>query len=357
MLLAKLNAYGLDLPSIEFIKSYLTQRKQKVKINNVFSNWTDILYGVPQGSILGPLLFNIFLCDLFLAIPDIDIVSYADDNTPYSMGNSEDEVLNKIKNSTENLFSWFQNNSMKINPDKFHLLFSKTKKIEINICNEKISNSSHEKLLGVTIDHKLNFEEHVQNLCKKASQKVNALTRISSLMNFEQRKLILNSFITSHFSYCPIVWMFHSRKLNNRINSIHERALRLIYQDYTSSFKELLLKDSSLTIHQRNLQKLVTELFKVKIGVAPEIMKDIFEINESRYNFRHDFLVKRHNVHSVQYGTETAAFLAPKLWDTIPDECKNATTLNAFKEKIKNWIPENCPCRICKTFVRNVGFI
>ena len=87
--------------------------------------------------------------------------------------------------------------------------------------------------------------------------------------------------------------MFHSRRLNNRINHIHERTLRIIYQDYNSSFKELLRKDSSLTIHQRNLKMLVTEMFKVEIGYAPDIIKEIFEIDNRNYNFRHYFLIKR----------------------------------------------------------------
>ena len=119
-----------------------------------------------------------------------------------------------------------------------------------------------EKLLGIKIDNKLPFEEHAEELCKKASKKVSALARIASLMRFERRKRFFNSFITSHFSYVPLVWMFHSRRLNNRINHIHERALRIIYQDFSSSFKELLRKDSSLTIHKRNLKLLVTECLK-----------------------------------------------------------------------------------------------
>ena len=176
-------------------------------------------------------------------------------------------------------------------------------------------------------------------------------------MNFEQRKLILNSFITSHFSYGSLVWMFHSRRLNNKINALHERALRIIYQDYKSSFSELLNKDNSRTVHQRNLQKLVTELFKVKIGVAPDIMKEIFEVEERPYNLRNNVFVKRSNVRTVRYGTETVSFLAPKLWDMIPEECKNETSLIAFKEKIKTWMPDNCPCRICKTYIQNLGFL
>ena len=98
-------------------------------------------------------------------------------------------------------------------------------------------------------------------------------------MTFDQRRLILNSFITSHFSYCLIVWMFHSRKLNERINHIHERALRIVYKDYNLSFQELLIEDNTLSIHHRNLQKLVTEILKVKNTLSPEFM-NVLEFNQ-----------------------------------------------------------------------------
>ena len=115
----------------------------------------------------------------------------------------------------------------------------------MDICNEKLSSTCSEKFFGIKIDNKLTLEEHVEGLCKKASQKVSAVARISSLMRFEQRKRIVNLFITSHFSHYPLVWMFHSRRLNNRIDHIHERTLKIIYQDYNSSFKELLRKDET----------------------------------------------------------------------------------------------------------------
>ena len=117
----------------------------------------------------------------------------------------------------------------------------------MDICNEKHSSTCSEKFLEIKIDNKLTFKKHVDGLCKKANQKVSAVTRILSLMRFEQRKRIVNLFITSHFSHYPLVWMFHSRRLNNRIDHIHERALRTIYQDYNSSSEDLLKKDSSLT--------------------------------------------------------------------------------------------------------------
>ena len=135
---------------------------------------------------------------------------------------------------------------MKVNPDKYHLLINNTKEsFQIKIGNETVSISKYEKLLGVKVHHELNFNEHVSSLCKKASQKLNALSRIASCMTFDQRRLILNSFIASHFSYCPIVWMLHSRKLNERINHIHLRTLRIGCKDFSSSFQELLIEDNS----------------------------------------------------------------------------------------------------------------
>ena len=226
---------------LNLLFSYLKNRKQRVRVNNTYSEWIGILYGVPQGSILDPLLFNVFLCDLFLFLHDIPVANYAGDNTPYSTGFKILDALIKLGNAAETLLQWSKDNRMKVNPDTYHLLINNIKEsFQIKIGNKTVSNSKYKKLLGVKVDHELIFNEHVSSLCKKASQKLNALSRITSCMTFDQRRLILNSFITSYFSYCPIVWMFHSRKLNERINHIHERALRIVYKDFRPSFQELL---------------------------------------------------------------------------------------------------------------------
>ena len=131
-------------------------------------------------------------------------------------------------------------------------------------------------LLGITIDSNLFIEEHVNNLCKKASQKLNASARIPCYMDIQKRRTTMKSFTTSQFGYCPLVWMFHSRSLNNRINSIHERALRITYGDKTSIFQQLLEKDNSVSIHHRNLQTLATEMFKISNNLSPDFVKEIF---------------------------------------------------------------------------------
>ena len=166
----------------------------------------------------------------------------------------------------------------------------------------------------------------------------------------------MKAFINSQFGYCLLVWMNHSRKLNNRINRIHERALRVVYNDENSTFDELLTKDNSVKVHDRNLQVLVTEMFKVKMGVSPVIMNEFFQFN-CNCKTRNFNEFQCECVKTVHYGVETVFFLGPKLWSILPQEYKIIDNLSEFKNKIKHWVPQNCPCRLCKTYIHQAGFI
>ena len=211
-------------------------------------------------------MFNILLCDLFLFINDIDIASYADDNTPYTVHKNPEKIIKVLENTSVDLLKWFKNNGMKANADKCHLLVNSKEKVCTKIGSYNIESSEQQKLLGVLIDNKLTFEKHINNLCTKASQKLNALCRVSSFMSTNKKRLVMKTFISSQFSYCPLIWMNHSRTLNNKINRIHERSLRVVHNDKKATFKELLEQGKVVSTHTRNLQILVTEMFKVKIG-------------------------------------------------------------------------------------------
>ena len=189
----------------------------------------------------------------------------------------------------------------------------------------------------------------------KASQKLHALSRVSNFMTLNQRKTIMNSFILSHFGYCPLFWMFHDRKFNHRINRLHERALRIVYKDDKSSFKELLIKDDSFTIHERNIQTLAIELYKVSYGLSPKILNLILHLN-SDSNYPGENTFKTFNVKTVSWGSETLAHLGPKIWSIIPNDMKKFS-LSKFTKKIRKWKPIKCPCRICKTYVHALGFV
>ena len=151
--------------------------------------------------------------------------------------------------------------------------------------------------------------------------------------------------------------MNHSRSLNNKINKLHERALRLIYCDHTSTFEELLDKDDSVTIHQKNIQALATLMYKVRNNIAPAVVSSLFSLSNAPYNLRSGSRFQQPPVNTVWNGLETVSCLGPKIWSMVPEEIKNQLCLSSFKEKIKHWVPEACPCRLCKTYLPSIGFI
>ena len=173
----------------------------------------------------------------------------------------------------------------------------------------------------------------------------------------DKLRTLMKAFIESQFGYCPLTWMFHSRTLNKRINTIHERALRLIYKDTDLTFEELLRKDNSFSIHHRNLQRLATEVYKAKNNLSPILMKQIFQDRNIPYDLRNLNTLQTSNVRSVYNGTETVSFRGPKTWALVPIEIKNCESLENFKSRIKNWEPIGCECRLCKVFIKDLGFI
>ena len=174
------------------------------------------------------------------------------------------------------LFERFHDNYLKANSGKSHVMLTTDNKLKINVKGSPISNEKILKLLGVTVENKLSLEPHLNLVFKKVSQKLHALATVSKFISKKKIRAIMKAFITSQFRYCPLVWMCHSRTSNNKINKLHERALRLVYDDRQSTFEELLNIDKSVTIHHRNLQVLATELYKVHHGIALERMNEIF---------------------------------------------------------------------------------
>ena len=228
LLEAKLAACGFDYQFL--MENFLSNRHQRTKISNALSRYCEIIHGVPQGSILGPLLFNIYICDIFLDIIECDIASYADDNTPYNSDFNLDNVISNLERFANSLLNWFRENHIKANDDKCHLLVNSDERCTAKIEDFNIKNGTEEKLLGVNFDSNLSFGSHITSLCKKASQKLHALARISHYMDLNKRRNLMKAFIISQFSYCPLIWMFHSRDLNHKINRIHEQALRLVFK-------------------------------------------------------------------------------------------------------------------------------
>ena len=252
LLIAKLDAYGFTRQAVRYIKSYLRDRKQRIKMNGSYSEWRNITHRVLQGSVLSPLLFDIYINDLFISVSNRLICSYADDTTTYVSDYRNEEIIRKLENDTAILSELIRDNSMKVNAEKCHVMFfrnTKSTSIERRIDTEVVHESTEEKLLGIIVDKTLSFKAHVISLYKKANQKLHALSRIAYYMDSKKLKLVMKAFILSQFNYCPLVWMLSERGLNNKINHLNEKAVRIAYKDEISDFKALLEKDNAMTTH------------------------------------------------------------------------------------------------------------
>ena len=288
LLIAKLNAYGCGPKLLNLISNYLSNWKYSTHVGSSIGSILEIVLGVPQGSVLGPLLFNIFINDLLFSCKE-DICNFADDNTMSVCSDSLPGTLQRIQNELRVVLNWFASNGMVANPDKFQVIFLGTKeeKIVIKIGNFTISNSNEVKLLGVTIDSKLNFFPHISDICRKSLSKIKALWRIRAYLSQKQANQLFYTFIMSPFSYCPLVWMFCSRQANNMINITHYKALRVRFNDFSSTFEELLDKANSNSIHTLNLRLMLCEVYKTLNRINPPIMWDTFKFKETnKYTLR-----------------------------------------------------------------------
>ena len=259
LLIAKLEAYGLDTCALKLVYSYLINRKQRVKVDSAYSNFQSISKGVPQGSVLGPLLFNIFINDLFFTDLESEICNFADDTTIYACGTSIDAVTIKLKDDLQKLLDWFKNNRMCANPEKFQMMVlgrNNDNSFILDIDGQQIKQSEQVKLLGVQIDNCLTFDAHVKELCQKINQKLCAFSRIRLFLNQEKAKMLLTSVVLSNFSYYPLIWLFCTKTANKDINRTNKLALRVLYGDYDSSFDQLLARAEALQSIKRTYKVL-----------------------------------------------------------------------------------------------------
>ena len=345
LLVSKLSAYGLTDSACELMGNYLSGRMQRVKIAGTKSQWKSLDKGVPQGSILGPLLFNIFINDLFYFIERGTLYNFADDNSLACIAADKEELKINIQHDTSICIDWFCSNGMEANPSKFQcMLFSNqsTEQLQIDI-NDSVSITSEPcvKALGVYIDNRLNFNEHVKRSSLKAARQLNALSRISKFLNFKSRKLVYQSFILSNFTYCPLVWHFCGKLNNSKIEKIQERALRIVCNDQISCYTELILKLKTCTMLQSRLNTILTEVFKSlnPNPVNPIYIRELLQIKDIPYDMRDSSLLNQPKIRTTKFGLRSFSYLAAKLWNELPPSLKDISNCDIadFKCRLKQW--------------------
>ena len=189
------------------------------------------------------------------------------------------------------------------------------------------------------------------------ARKLHALARVSPFMDSKKLVAIMNAFMTSQFSYFPPIWTFHSRKTDHKINRIHERALRLAYKDNVSTFEQLLATNNSVTTYERNLQLLMTNIFKTKSKLNPDFMTDIFKERSVSYNLLKGSDTLLPVVRTTTYDIETVSYFRNKLWPILPSSLQSIPNLENFKKRIRSCRIKFCGCRISKSSIDDLDFV
>ena len=354
LLVCKLKAYGLSDGACVMMCSYLSGRYQRVKIDSYRSEWVPLKKGIPQGSCLGPLIFNIFVNDLFLFIEKCMLINYADDNTLSYSAKTFDVIMDALRFDTKNAIKWFTMNYMQANPDKFQVMIMKP------ICNRQdipgvldidgvqLQNQSDVKLLGITLDCKLQFNKHISNICERASRQLNVLSRFKNIFSTEEKKTMYKAFILANFGYCPIVWHFCGETNTRKMERIQERALRFMYNDLISDYNGLLNKAGMETLHLKRLKVLATEVFKSINDLNPSFMQRMFTVKVNSLGLRDENKLVQPQFDTITYGKRCFTYYGAHLWNLMPENVKGCINMYDFKQLLSSWEgPGRCQCNLC----------
>ena len=347
----------MDRQAVEIFASYLTSRFQRVKLQTAASEWVQSIKGVPQGSILGPILFNIFINDLFGFINKAELSNYADDNQLSAISKDFNTAIEMSKSESEVAVEWFADNHMEANASKFHHMVISpsisTPEYNLVINDSVIEKEPNVKLLGVYFDDNLNFSKHVDELCKKTGNQLNVLSRLASKLDHKSRLAIFQCFILTYFNYCSNVWFFCGKTGAKRLEAIHERALRFVSQDFESSYELLLTNTGFPSFELRRTRSLACTIYKAKNNLAPSYVCDIFKEKTIHHNLKgsHDQQLFLPNVNKTKSGLHSLRYFGVKLWNNLPPEIANAIDFNHFKSLIKSWQGYKCNCPSCNRVI------
>ena len=341
ILLQKLNFYLQNSHTVSFLESFLRDRTQRVFINGQYSQVGRVVCGVPQGSILGPLLFCLFINDLPLHISDEDVVCdlFADDNSVHSSSASLEKIQLSLQQSLDDIFSWCNSNRMLLHPKKSKSMIITSRQkhqlqpltLDLKLGTERVEQVNSHRVLGVTIDHELRWHIHIQNVCKRISQNLYLLSKLNHYVDTDALKSFFHAHCLSHINFASTVWSGASETHLKKLNSLYRRGAKIILSGQPISTDLKMKRLGLLQLKQQFDFNIAVLVFKTQINKAPPYLGEFLLNPPARYA-SNKYIIPRHRIDMYK---SSFAFGGSTVWNSLPPKLKTIKTISTFKSNLK----------------------
>ena len=349
ILLLKLEQYGVRGTPLSWFRSYLMDRSQCVKVLNNQSPFLPIHCGVPQGSVLGPLLFLLYINDIDKVCPNLCPILFADDTNLFISGENITNLYNSMNNALSKISLWLKTNKLSINIEKTHYMLFTNKKpknipnLSLNMNGTPLQKVESTKFLGVIIDEKLNFKKHIDYIRKKMSKNIGIISKAKQYFDVHTLTTLYYTFVYPYLNYCIEVWGSASVTSLNVLLKLQKRICRIIsHSGFLAHSLPLFKSLRILTVTDIYHLSLATFIFRFKKNLLPSIFNDYFIINERRHsvntrqinNFHIPFCRLTHTQKFVKYKCVT-------YWNNLDQFFKQLNTLSQFRKSLKKHLLTN----------------
>ena len=349
LILKKLDDMGLNESATSWIQSYLSRRKQTVKFGKIVSEEEIVESGVPQGSILGPLLFITCTNNIVEELKDYDIFTYADDMQIIIKGKNVKSLGEKLEKAIEKANEYYNKNSLLCNPTKTEIMLlgtkirlSKAQELKVKVTNgletKYLTGETSMKLLGVHIDQSLDWNKHTSSIKQRATNSIRNLHRVNKLIPMKQQRILYSSLVTPHFSYADTIWNNCGKVNSNKIQQAQNFAVKSMlgvskYSSSTQALKKLEL----LPLAEKRKINIAVQVKKSLTGKAPENIQQLYmqqlSYEDSRAAFRGDLRYPQHNLTQYEHGP---LYTSIKTWNAIPLHLRD-NNLSNFKKDLQKY--------------------
>ena len=338
-LLKKLNVYFPKSTAMSLIDSYLSDRSQFVSLNGKISHKQTIKSGVPQGSVIGPLLFLVYINDLHLEFnKDVHNELFADDATLFTLNKNIISINNSLQHSLNQTLKWCNNNSMVIHPDKTKCMTVTTRQkhqispliLDLTLGKDKIEQVEQHKMLGLWVDSELNWQYHITTLIKRLSKNVFLLSQLRKYITTKNLKMFFDAQIMSHLNFSSTTWDGCSGELLKKLNSIHRRAAKIMVQNPLQTTDEKLKNLRILPLAKQFKFNKAKLMHKIYTGKSPTYLNQLINKASERYGSNNIITpLPRIDLYKTSFS-----FTGATIWNTLTADLKSTTSLKAFAGKL-----------------------